>query len=92
MFERLIEFIREVDWTGYHVSVFEILLVVFALLKRFNLLSLLILCIVLGKGFYAVQSSTDFSGPFVQTVPFIVYSICSLVFFIYAIIKLFHHD
>jgi len=92
MLERFLEFIRSVDWTGYHVSVFEVLLVVFALIKRFNLLSLLILGIVLGKGFYTVQSNTDFSGPVSQTVPFIVYSVCSVIFFIYAVFKLIHHE
>ena len=92
MLERTLDFVRSVDWTGYHVSVFEVLLVVFALIKKFNLLSLLILGIVLGKGFYAVQSNTDFSGPVSQTVPFIVYAVCSLVFFIYAIFKLIHQE
>ena len=80
MFEGILSFFREIDWTGYEVSVFEILLVVFALIKRFNLLSLLILAIVMGKGFIMVQSNTNFSGAFAETVPFIVYSICALIF------------
>ena len=92
MFEGILSFFREIDWTGYEVSVFEVLLVVFALIKRFNLLSLLILAIVMGKGFIMVQSNTNFSGAFAETVPFIVYSICALIFFIYAMAKLFSHD
>ena len=92
MFHDIMDFVRSIDWTGYHVSAFEILLVVFALIKKYNLLSLLILGIVLGKGFIAVQANTDFSGPFAQTVPFIVYAVCALIFFIYAIAKLFAHE
>ena len=92
MFEDILSFFREIDWTGYEVSVFEVLLVVFALIKRFNLLSLLILAIVMGKGFIIVQSNTNFSGEFAETVPFIVYTICALIFFIYAMAKLFSHD
>lgn len=92
MFEDLFDYVRRIDWAGYHVSVFEILVVVFALIKKFNILSLLILAIVLGKGFIVVQSNTDFSGPFEQTIPFIVYSICGLIFFIYAMVKLFSHE
>jgi len=92
MFESILSFFREIDWTGYEVSVFEVLLVVFALIKKFNLLSLLILGIVMGKGFIIVQSNTNFSGEFAETVPFIVYSICALIFFIYAMAKLFSHD
>ena len=92
MFEAILDFFREIDWTGYQVSIFEVLLVIFALIKRFNLVSLLILAIVLGKGFIAVQSSTDFSGPFIDTIPFLVYTVCSVVFLVYAIVKLFSHD
>jgi len=92
MFEDLMTFVRQIDWTGYQISVFEVLLVVFALIKKFNLLSLLILGIVLGKGFYVVQQNTHFSDSLVDTTPFIVYTVCALIFFIYAIIKLFHAD
>lgn len=92
MFQDILAFIREIDWTGYEVSVFEILLVVFALIKKFNLLSLLILAIVMGKGFIIVQRHTNFSGEFAETVPFIVYSICALIFFVYAMVKLFGHE
>lgn len=92
MFADILSFFREIDWTGYHVSVFEVLLVIFALIKKFNMLSLLILAIVLGKGFIVVQSNTNFSGEFVETVPFIVYSVCALVFFIYAMVKMFSHE
>jgi hypothetical protein len=92
MFEDIFSFFRAIDWTGYEVSVFEVLLVVFALIKKFNLVSLLILAIVLGKGFIMVQSNTNFSGEFVETVPFILYSVCALIFFIYAMVKLFSHD
>jgi len=89
MFEDILKLVREMNWSGYHISVFEVLLVIFALIKKFSILSLLILCIVLGRGFIEVQQNTDFSGPFIQTVPFILYSACALVFFIYAIVKLF---
>ena len=92
MFEDLMAFVRQIDWAGYHVSVFEVLLVVFALLRKFNFLSLLILGIVLGKGFYVVQQNTHFSGSLVDTTPFIVYTVCALIFFIYAIVKLFSSD
>jgi len=92
VFEDILAFIKSIDWSGYHISVFEVLLVVFALLKRFNVLSLLILGIVLGRGFVEVQKNTDFSGRFVDTMPFIVYSVCSLIFFIYAMVKLFSHE
>jgi lipopolysaccharide export LptBFGC system permease protein LptF len=92
MFEDILEFVRRIDWTGYQVSVFEVLLVVFALIKKFNVLSLLILGIVLGKGFYVVQQNTDFTGALVDTAPFIVYSVCAMFFFIYAVIKLFQED
>lgn len=92
MFEDIFSFFRSINWTGYEVSVFEVLLVVFALIKKFNLVSLLILAIVMGKGFIIVQSNTNFSGEFVETVPFILYSICAVVFFIYAMVKLFAHD
>ncbi len=92
MIEDLLGFVRQIDWTGYQVSVFEVLLVVFALLRKFNVLSLLILGIVLGKGFYVVQQNTDFSGALIDTTPFIVYSVCSLIFFIYAVVKLFTMD
>ena len=92
MFEAILDYAREIDWTGYQVSIFEVLLVIFALIKRFNLVSLLILAIVLGKGFIVVQSNTDFSGPFSGTIPFMVYTVCSLIFLIYAIVKLFSHD
>ena len=92
MFEDILSFFRAIDWTGYEVSVFEVLLVVFALIKKFNLVSLLILAIVMGKGFIIVQSNTNFSGEFAETVPFILYSVCALIFFIYAMVKLFAHD
>jgi hypothetical protein len=90
--ENILRFVNSIDWSGYQVSVFQVLLVVFALLKRFNIVSLLILAIVLGQGFIEVHTLTDFSGPFVQIVPFIVYTVCSLIFFIYALIKLFSQD
>ena len=92
MFEDFLAYVRQIDWTGYQVSVFEVLLVVFALIKKFNLLSLLILGIVLGKGFYVVQQNTQFTGSLIETTPFIVYSVCSLIFFIYAVIRLFDDD
>jgi len=92
MFEDILSFFRSIDWTGYEISVFEVLLVVFALIKKFNLVSLLILAIVLGKGFIVVQSNTNFSGEFAETVPFILYSVCALIFFIYAMVKLFSRD
>jgi hypothetical protein len=92
MFQDIIDFVRSIDWSGYHISVFEVLLIVFALIKKFNIVSLLILSIVLGQGFIEVQQGTDFSGPISQMVPFIVYAVCSLVFFIYAMIKLFSHE
>ena len=92
MFEVLPDFIKNIDWSGYQISIFEVLLVIFALIKRFNILSLLILAIVLGKGFFHVQSNTDFSGAFADTIPFIHYTICSAVFLIYAIAKLFSSD
>ncbi len=92
MFEDIISAVRQIDWTGYQISVFEVLLVVFALIKRFNVLSLLILGIVLGKGFYVVQQNTDFSGALIDTTPFIVYTVCSLIFFIYALVKLLTMD
>jgi hypothetical protein len=92
MFGDFLAFVRQIDWAGYHISVFEVLLVVFALIKKFNFLSLLILGIVLGKGFYIVQQNTQFSGSLVDTTPFIVYTVCALTFFIYAVIKLFNQD
>jgi hypothetical protein len=92
MLQDILEFVRSIDWGGYHISVFEVLLVVFALLRKFSILSLLILAIVLGRGFIEVQQNTDFSGPVTQTLPFIVYSLCSLVFLIYAIARLFSHE
>ncbi len=92
MFEEILSFFRQIDWTGYEVSVFEVLLVIFALIKKFNLLSLLILAIVLGKGFIVVQSHTNFSGEFVETVPFLFYTVCALIFFIYAMVKMFAHE
>jgi type III secretory pathway component EscV len=92
MFEEILSFFRQIDWTGYEVSVFEVLLVIFALLKKFNLLSLLILAIVLGKGFIVVQSNTNFSGEFVETVPFLFYTVCALIFFIYGMAKMFAHE
>ena len=92
MFEDILSAVRQIDWTGYQISVFEVLLVVFALIKRFNVLSLLILGIVLGKGFYVVQQNTDFSGALIDTTPFIVYTVCSLIFFIYALVKLLTMD
>ena len=92
MIEDFLAFVRQVDWTGYQVSVFEVLLVVFALIKKFNFVSLLILGIVLGKGFYVVQQNTHFSGSLVDTTPFIIYTVCALIFFIYAVLKLFNTD
>ena len=92
MFADFLAHVQQIDWTGYQISVFEVLLVVFALIKKFNLLSLLILGIVLGKGFYVVQQHTHFSGSLVDTTPFIVYTVCALIFFIYAVIKLFNQD
>ncbi len=92
MFESFLDSIRSIDWSGYQISIFEVLLVIFALIKRFNMLSLLILAIVLGKGFIHVQSNTDFSGEFADTIPFILYTICSAIFLIYAMVKLFHSD
>ena len=89
MFESILDFFRSIDWSGFEVSIFEVLVVIFALIKRFNLLSMVILAIVLGKGFITVQANTDFSGPFVETIPFIVYTVFSLIFLIYAIVKLF---
>jgi hypothetical protein len=90
--ESIMDFVRQIDWTGFEVSIFEVLLVVFALMKRFNMVSVLILVIVLGKGFYVVYSNTDFSGVFIDTVPFIVYTICSMIFLVYSIVKLFSHE
>lgn len=92
MFESILDFFRSIDWSGFEVSIFEVLVVIFALIKRFNLLSMVILAIVLGKGFVMVQANTDFSGPFVDTIPFIVYTIFSLIFLIYAIVKMFSTD
>ncbi len=51
MFEDFLGLVRQIDWTGYQVSVFEVLLVVFALLRRFNVLSLLIAGHRAGQGF-----------------------------------------
>jgi hypothetical protein len=92
MFEDFLAYVRQIDWTGYQVSVFEVLLVVFALIKKFNFVSLLILGIVLGKGFYVVQQNTQFTGSLIDTTPFMVYTVCAAIFFIYAVLKLFHTD
>ena len=92
MFESILDSVRSIDWSGFEISIFELLLVVFALIRKFNLLSVVILVIVLGKGFVMVQINTDFSGPFVDTIPFIVYAIFSLIFLIYAIVRLFSAD
>ena len=92
MIQDILHFFRSVDWSGYHVSAFEILLVVFALLKRFNVLSLLILGIVLGRGFVEVQRNTDFGAGWAALTPFCVYAFCAAVFFIYALAKLFAHE
>ena len=88
MFEDILNYFRNIDWSGYEVSIFEVLLVVFALIKRFSVVSMLFLTIVLGKGLVMVYSNTDFSGPFSNTIPFLVYIVCSLVFLIYALVKL----
>lgn len=92
VFESILDSVRSIDWSGFEISIFELLLVVFALIRKFNLLSVVILVIVLGKGFVMVQINTDFSGPFVDTIPFIVYAIFSLIFLIYAIVRLFSAD
>ncbi|MCE5273102.1 hypothetical protein LLH00_17635 [bacterium] len=92
MVQSFLQFVRSVDWSGYHISVFEVLLVVFALLKRFNVLSLLILGIVLGRGFVEVQRNTDFAAGWAARTPFLVYTFCAAVFFIYALLKLFTRE
>ena len=92
MLGSFLEFVDKIDWSGYEVSIFEVLLVIFALIKRYSLVSLLILGIVLVRGFIVVQANTDFSGEFVETVPFIVYTFCSSVFLVYAIVKLFSRE
>lgn len=92
MVGEIVHFVRSVDWSGYHVSVFEVLLVVFALIKRFNLLSLLILGIVLGRGFIEVERNTNFNAGAVEMIPFIVYTVCALVFFVFATFRLFTQE
>ena len=87
-----LEFVDKIDWSGYEVSIFEVLLVVFALIKRYSLVSLLILGVVLVRGFIVVQANTNFGGEFAETVPFIVYTFCSVVFLVYAVVKLFSRD
>ncbi len=88
MLEQAIDLVRRVDWGGYHVSAFEVLLVVYALIRKLSFLSLLILGIVLGRGFLVVQEATNFGGGPVELVPFAVYTACAVIFFIYAMLKL----
>ena len=89
MVEDIMDFMRSVDWSGYNISVFQVLLLVFALIKRFTLLSLLILGIVLGRGFIEVEQNTNFDGSVAEMVPFLVYTVCALVFFLFALFRLF---
>lgn len=92
MFDSITAVIRAVDWSVYRISVFEMLIAILALTANLNLITTVVLTYILGRGFLIVESGTDFQGPVTQLIPFIVYTMSSLIFIGYSLLKSFSRD